>query len=124
MKRTLSLVLALIMLLSVTAAFADGKQIDGLAERKIKINEAGLNEVDDLVSPTTGRNLMEIEVPGGFLGLAAPGEYQPILVQVSNAVTVWGALPRSRIIAMPRSTASMLTWYMKLSKRRAAASPV
>ena len=85
MKRTLSLVLALIMLLSVTAAFADGKQIDGLAERKIKINEAGLNEVDDLVSPTTGRNLMEIEVPGGFLGLAVTGEYQPILVQVSNA---------------------------------------
>ena len=85
MKRTLSLVLALIMLLSVTAAFADGKQIDGLAERKIKINEAGLNEVDDLVSPTTGRNLMEIEVPDGFLGLAVTGEYQPILVQVSNA---------------------------------------
>ena len=85
MKRTLSLVLALVMLLGVTFAYAEGKEIDGLTERNIKINEAGLNEVDDLVSPTTGRNLMEIEVPNGFLGLAVTGEYQPILVQISNA---------------------------------------
>ena len=85
MKKTLSLLLALAMLLSMTTALAEGKQIDGLAERNIKINPAGLNEVDDLVSPTTGRNLMDIEVPNGFLGMAVTGEYQPILIQVSNA---------------------------------------
>lgn len=85
MKKILSLVIALAMLLSMTSALAEGKQIDGLAERNITINPAGLNEVDDMISPTTGRNLMEIEVPNGFLGMAVTGEYQPILVQVSNA---------------------------------------
>lgn len=85
MKKTLSLILALVMLIAVTSAFAEGKEIDGLADRGITIHEAGLNEVDDLVSPTTGRNLMEIEVPNGFLGMAVTGEYQPIMVQVSNA---------------------------------------
>ena len=85
MKKTLSLILALVMLFAVTSAFAEGKAIDGLADRGITIHEAGLNEVDDLVSPTTGRNLMEIEVPNGFLGMAVTGEYQPIMVQISNA---------------------------------------
>ena len=85
MKKTLSLILALVMLIAVTSAFAEGKAIDGLADRGITIHEAGLNEVDDLVSPTTGRNLMEIEVPNGFLGMAVTGEYQPIMVQISNA---------------------------------------
>ena len=60
MKKTLSLILALVMLIAVTSAFAEGKEIDGLADRGITIHEAGLNEVDDLVSPTTGRNLMEM----------------------------------------------------------------
>ena len=90
MKKTLSLILALAMLLSMTAAFAEGTQIDGLSERNIKINPAGLNEDPDemiaqMISPTTGRNLLEIEVPTGFLGTAVTGEYQPILVQISNA---------------------------------------
>ena len=85
MKKILSLILALVMLIAVTSAFAEGKAIDGLADRGITIHEAGLNEVDDLVSPTTGRNLMEIEVPNGFLGMAVTGEYQPIMVQISNA---------------------------------------
>ena len=90
MKKTLSLVLALAMLLGMASAVAEGKQIDGLGNRGITINPAGLNDDADTcwsngVSPTTGRNLMEIEVPAGFLGLAVTGEYQPILVQISNA---------------------------------------
>jgi hypothetical protein len=85
MKKTLSLILALVMLIGVTSAFAEGKEIDGVSDRGITIHPAGLNEVDDLVSPTTGRNLMEIEVPNGYLGMAVTGEYQPILVQISNA---------------------------------------
>lgn len=85
MKKTLSLILALVMLIGVTSAFAEGKQIDGTSDRGITIHPAGLNEVDDLISPTTGRNLMEIEVPTGYLGMAVTGEYQPILVQISNA---------------------------------------
>ena len=90
MKKTLSLILALAMLLSVTAAFAEGKPIDGATARNITIHPAGLNEdpnemISQMISPTTGRNLMEIEVPAGYLGTAATGEYQPILVQTSNA---------------------------------------
>jgi hypothetical protein len=85
MKKILSMIIALVMLLSLTSAMAEGKEIDGLTERNISIHSAGTNEVDDLVSPTTGRNLMEIEVPNGFLGMAVTGEYQPILVQISNA---------------------------------------
>ena len=90
MKKTLSLILALVMLLGMSAAFAEGKEIDGLTDRGIKINTAGLNEnpndlIAQMISPTTGRNLMEIEVPNGFLGVAVTGEYQPILVQITNA---------------------------------------
>ena len=90
MKKTLSLILALVMMLVMASALAEGTQIDGVTERNITINPAGLNEDADTCwangySPTTGRNLMEIEVPAGFLGLAVTGEYQPILVQISNA---------------------------------------
>lgn len=90
MKKTLALVLALALLLGLTSALADGTQIDGLSERNITIHPAGLNDDADTCwqngySPTTGRPLMEIAVPNGFLGLAVTGEYQPILVQISNA---------------------------------------
>ena len=90
MKKTLSLILALVMLFAMASAIAEGKEIDGLADRKIKINPAGLNDDADTCwangySPTTGRPISEIEVPNGFLGLAVTGDYQPILVQVSNA---------------------------------------
>ena len=90
MKKLISLTLALVLLFSVTAALADPTAIDGLSDRKIKINPAGLNPsaeemFAEMISPTTGRPLDEIEVPANFLGMAVTGEYQPIMVQISNA---------------------------------------
>ena len=93
MKKLTSLFLALVLLISASAALADrdnATPVDGLTERKIKINRAGLNPsaeemYEEMISPTTGRTLDEIEVPDGFLGFAVTGEYQPIMVQVSNA---------------------------------------
>lgn len=92
MKKVLCLVLALVMLLGISTAMADPKEIDGITERKIKIHSAGLNtDPDELlatgISPTTGRNLLEIEdIPEGFLGAAVSFQYQPIMVQISNSV--------------------------------------
>ena len=90
MKKLISLTLALVLIFSMTAALADPTAIDGLSDRKIKINSAGLNPsaeemFAEMISPTTGRPLDEIEVPANFLGMAVTGEYQPIMVQISNA---------------------------------------
>ena len=90
MKKLTSLLLALVLLISVSAAAADPTEIDGLSERNIKINPAGLNPsaeemFEEFISPTTGRTLDEIYVPDGFLGFAVTCEYQPIMVQISNA---------------------------------------
>ena len=90
MKKLLSLALALVLLCSMTAALADQKAIDGLSDRHIKINSARLNPsademLDQMISPTTGRRLDEIDYPSNFLGMAVTGTYQPIMVQISNA---------------------------------------
>ncbi len=85
MKKTLSLVLALVLSLSVVSALAEVKEIDGISNRKITIHSAGLNEAEPGTSPTTGRKLDEIDFKDGFLGYAVTGEYQPIMVQISNA---------------------------------------
>ena len=90
MKRLVSLVLAIALLLSITAAVAEVKQIDGLGKRNIKIKEAGLNAsaeemIEQGLSPTTGRPLDSIQVPEGYVGTAFTGIYQPIMVQISNA---------------------------------------
>ena len=92
MKKTLCLILALAMLLSISSALADPKKIDGISDRGIVINTAGLNaEPDEMIaqgiSPTTGRNLEDItDVPDGFMGVAVSGIYQPMMVQISNSM--------------------------------------
>ena len=88
-KKIVSLFLALTLLAAVPA-FAEPTEIDGISDRNIKINRAGLNpSADDVIgegfSPTTGRALDEIEAPDGFLGVAVTGQYQPIMVQISNS---------------------------------------
>lgn len=92
MKKLLSLALAVALLLSAVSALADPITIDGLSNRKIKIHEAGLNpSADEMISqgisPTTGRNLDELSytLPDNYLGTAATGIYQPIMVQITNA---------------------------------------
>ena len=90
MKKALTLILALALLLSSACAVAEVKTIDGETPRNITIHPAGLNEDPDEmiaqgISPTTGRNLAEVEFKDGFLGAAVTGEYQPFMVQISNS---------------------------------------
>ena len=85
MKKAVSLVLVLALLLCAAVATAEQKAIDGMTPRDITIESAGLNDVEDGVSPTTGRFLDEIDYPDGFLGMAVTGDYMPIMIQVSNA---------------------------------------
>lgn len=90
MKKALCLVLALALLLGTSAALAEPKAIDGLSPRNITIVPAELNETAEEmiaqgISPTTGRNLAEIDYKDGFLGLAVTGYYQPIMVQITNS---------------------------------------
>lgn len=90
MKRLVSLVLSIALVCSLSAALADPKAIDGNEKRDIQINEAGLNPsademINENISPTTGRQLDTIEVPDGYVGTAFTLQYQPIMVQISNA---------------------------------------
>lgn len=85
LKKIFSLLLVLALLLGAVSAVADGTPIDPKENRNITVHPAGDNEVEDGVSPTTGRQLSDINVPSGFLGMAVDGEYRPILIQVDNS---------------------------------------
>ena len=88
MKKLVSLVLALALLLSASAALADigsATTVKPDEKRNIKVQPAGENEVPDGISPITGRDLDDlysmVEDEEGFLGMAVTGEYYPIMVQ-------------------------------------------
>lgn len=72
------------MLFGCVSALAE-TTIKSTENRKIKIHTAGTNAVEEGVSPTTGLYLDSYEVPAGFAGLAANGQYTPILVQIDNS---------------------------------------
>lgn len=84
MKKTLRVLLALALALCLTPAALAETVIDGQADRNITLQEVGLNEVIDGVSPTTGLTLSELDQPEGFAGLAITGRYMPMLVQIDN----------------------------------------
>ena len=88
MKKLVSLVLALALLLSASAALADigsATTVKPDEKRNIKVQPAGENEVPDGISPITGRDLDDlysmVEDEEGYLGMAVTGEYYPIMVQ-------------------------------------------
>ena len=90
MKKLITLILALALVLSTAAGLADPTQIDGITPREIEINKAELNpSAEDMIaqgiSPTTGRTLANISCPDGFSGTVVTGVYQPIMVQISNS---------------------------------------
>ena len=92
MKKTVSLILAMVLLSLTAFALADETVIDMAADRNIAIHAAGENSVADGISPTTGRVLADLAVPEGFSGMAVTGEYLPLLVQVPNeGVGAWFA---------------------------------
>ena len=89
MKRILSLILTVALILSAAAAMAELNEINGTDERNITINKAGLNpSADEMIaqgiSPTTGRQLDQIELPEGAVGLSSSKKYTPVMVQTSN----------------------------------------
>ena len=91
LKKLISMLLALAIVLSCTAALADlttATQIDPGAGRGIKIKPAGVNAwPEDGTSPTTGRDLAAVAdeyYEDGFGGMAITGDYYPIMVQHSG----------------------------------------
>ena len=84
MKKLMSMLLAMVLLLSlVPTAFAD-TVIDPNEKRNIALTEVGVNEMQEGISPTTGLNLSDLEVVDGFAGQAVTGRYMPMLVQIDN----------------------------------------
>ena len=86
MKKIVSLLLTCVFVFSCAAAvadFADAKTIDATSARNINIQPAGENTVPYGISPTTGRDLAELEeeLPEGFSGMVATDKYYPVMVQ-------------------------------------------
>jgi len=81
--------LALILpCVAANADYASAKIVDITETRNITIHPAGENEVEDGISPTTGRDLdllsLDLPTDGSITGMALTGEYYPILVQHSG----------------------------------------
>lgn len=97
MKKMISMLLAVALLLSVVPAAMAETVIDFKANRGIKLQKVGLNEAAEGISPTTGLALEGYDIPEGFAGLAATGRYLPMLVQIDNYdggtdyMAPWGA---------------------------------
>ena len=99
MKKLLSLILVLAIVLSCSAALADIGSATLIPRdaasniRNISIQPAGYNEVPVGISPTTGRSLDELEVESGFLGMAVTGNYYPIMIFSMNSRKPGPAIP-------------------------------
>jgi len=81
MRKLLALVMALLMMTGVSMAET---VLDPKEQRGIVPAEAGLNEPEEGISPTTGRALDRLYAPEGYAGLAITGRYLPMLVQIGN----------------------------------------
>lgn len=97
MKKILSVLLTLALLMGIAPLAIADTVIDPEENRGIVLKEVGLNEMQEGVSPTTGLKLDELETVEGFAGLAVTGRYMPMLVQIDNtdggvnARSPWGA---------------------------------
>ena len=87
MKKAISILMTIVMMLAISAAAAEPTTIDGLTKRNINITKAGENTADAGISPTTGCSLAEAgkDVLDGFTGMAVTGRYMPLMVQVTNS---------------------------------------
>lgn len=97
MKKILRALLTLALVMSIAPLALADTVIDPKEDRGIVLQEVGLNDMQEGVSPTTGLNLDELETVDGFAGLAVTGRYMPMLVQIDNtdggvnARSPWGA---------------------------------
>ena len=108
MRKIVSLLLALALVLGCASAFADVNSatvIDPEANRNIQIQKAGENEVPAGYSPTTGRKLADVYAEffgdesdyagenDGWDGMAVTGQYFPMMSTHTgvNGATGYGA---------------------------------
>ena len=97
MKKLISIMISLALLLSLATAAIAETVINPNEDRNIELQDVGLNEAPEGVSPTTGLPLDMHNVPEGFAGLAVTGRYLPILTQIDNYnggtddIAPWGA---------------------------------
>ena len=87
MKRLVSLMLSLALLLCAASAMAEVKEVNAAESRAVTIQPAGDNTVEEGISPTTGRNLADVADEleyDGFLGMYLDGRYNPVLVQIDD----------------------------------------
>ena len=85
MKKLVCLMLSAVLMLTSVAALADTTKINPQENRGIKLQDVGLNEVEEGISPTTGLTLSTLTVPEGFSGMADTGRYMPMMVQIDNS---------------------------------------
>ncbi len=81
MRKLIAALAALLMMTSVSLAET---VLDPKEQRGIALSSVGLNELEEGISPTTGRVLDRLYAPEGFAGLAVTGRYLPMLVQIGN----------------------------------------
>ena len=87
LKKLLSLMVCLALVICSVSALADPTVVDAAAERNITITPAGENTVEAGVSPTTGRKLADVAndlQAENFLGMYLDGEYNAVLVQIDD----------------------------------------
>lgn len=96
MKKIVSLIAALVLCCTAAAAMAE-TVIQADENRNISIQAVTTNDMQEGISPITGRTLAEITALEGFAGQAVTGRYMPMLVQIDNtdggvnARAPWGA---------------------------------
>lgn len=97
MKKFLTALLTLALVLSFAPLALAETVIDPREDRGITLQEVGVNDMQEGISPTTGLALDEMEAMEGFAGMAVTGRYMPMLVQIDNtdggvnARSPWGA---------------------------------
>lgn len=118
MMRLISLLTAVVMLLTIVPAAVAETTIDPNADRGIVLREVGRNQPVEGVSPTTGLPFSDMEKPEGFAGQAVTGRYMPMLVQIDNneggtdRMSPWGVNYADIIYETPlhRSGSTRLTF--------------
>lgn len=83
-KKIASILMILVLLAGVLPTAMADNVIDPHEKRSIKPAKVTVNEMQEGISPTTGRVLEDVEQIEGFAGLAVTGRYMPMLVQIDN----------------------------------------
>ena len=83
-KKIVSLILTVILLAGMSSALGE-TLVDAAEVRSVLKSPAKENPIFEGVSPTTGLDLADYEIPDGFAGLAATGRYTPVIVQIDNS---------------------------------------